>query len=179
MKVRNNDHYTYRVTWSENDQEFVGLCAEFPSLSWLASSQESALRGIRSGVAQVVTDMKTNREAIPEPLAGPLAASSWLEFLRRFIAVYSHSKKLPYCSGEMTCVLLNDINGELWICTRDAGFRPGSGMSWMQAEPEKTPDPFSKPLGRYLFYRRRSGTLPCLGGELLSASYRDILAYCL
>jgi predicted HicB family RNase H-like nuclease len=69
MKVRNNDHYTYRVTWSENDQEFVGLCVEFPSLSWLASSQESALRGIRSVVAQVVTDMKTNREAIPEPLA--------------------------------------------------------------------------------------------------------------
>lgn len=69
MKVRNNAHYTYRVTWSENDQEFVGLCAEFPNLSWLASSLESALRGIRSVVAQVVTDMKTNPEAIPEPLA--------------------------------------------------------------------------------------------------------------
>ncbi len=24
-----NDHYTYRVTWSEDDQEHVGLCAEF------------------------------------------------------------------------------------------------------------------------------------------------------
>lgn len=47
----------------------VGLCAEFPSLSWLASSQESALRDIRSVVAQVVTDMKTTRDAIPEPLA--------------------------------------------------------------------------------------------------------------
>lgn len=70
MKVKNNDHYTYRVTWSENDQEFVGLCAEFPSLSWLASSQEAALRGIRSVVAQVITDMKKNRETIPEPLAG-------------------------------------------------------------------------------------------------------------
>jgi hypothetical protein len=30
----------------------------------------------------------------------------------RFAAVYSPSKKLPYCSGEITCVLLNDINGE-------------------------------------------------------------------
>jgi len=70
MKVKNTDLYTYRVTWSENDQEFVGFCAEFSSLSWLASSQEAALRGIRSVVAQVVTDMKRNHEGIPEPLAG-------------------------------------------------------------------------------------------------------------
>ncbi len=25
------DHYTYRVTWSPEDGEYVGLCAEFPS----------------------------------------------------------------------------------------------------------------------------------------------------
>jgi hypothetical protein len=23
-----NDRYTYRVTWSEDDNEYVGLCAE-------------------------------------------------------------------------------------------------------------------------------------------------------
>ena len=63
------DHYTYRVTWSEEDSEYVGLCAEFPSLSWLASSQETALRGIRRVVAEVVADMKKRREAIPEPVA--------------------------------------------------------------------------------------------------------------
>ena len=38
-----NDRYTYRVTWSEEDKQFVGLCAEFPSLSWLASSPEAAV----------------------------------------------------------------------------------------------------------------------------------------
>ncbi len=27
----NYDHYTYKITWSSEDQEFVGLCAEFPS----------------------------------------------------------------------------------------------------------------------------------------------------
>ena len=64
-----DDHYTYRVTWSEEDSEYVGLCAEFPSLSWLASSQETALRGIRRVVAEVVTDMKKKREAVPEPVA--------------------------------------------------------------------------------------------------------------
>jgi hypothetical protein len=42
-----NDRYTYRVTWSEDDQEYVGLCTEFPSLSWLDKTPESALKGIR------------------------------------------------------------------------------------------------------------------------------------
>lgn len=69
MKANQNDHYTYRITWSDDDQEYVGLCAEFPSLSWLSTSQEAALRGIRSVVKKVVVDMKQAREPIPEPLA--------------------------------------------------------------------------------------------------------------
>ncbi|MHB1015070.1 MAG: type II toxin-antitoxin system HicB family antitoxin [Desulfurivibrionaceae bacterium] len=69
MKALQNDHYTYRVTWSEDDQEYVGLCAEFPSLSWLALSPEAALRGIRGVVADIVADMSKSHEAVPEPLA--------------------------------------------------------------------------------------------------------------
>jgi len=64
-----NDHYTYRVTWSEEDHEYVGLCVEFPSLSWLAKTQEAALKGIRNVVADVIKDMKKNGEEIPQPLA--------------------------------------------------------------------------------------------------------------
>ena len=64
-----NDKYTYRVTWSEDDNEYVGLCAEFPSLSWLSSTPEAALKGIRKLVAEIVTDMKSNKENIPEPIA--------------------------------------------------------------------------------------------------------------
>jgi predicted HicB family RNase H-like nuclease len=64
-----NDRYTYRVTWSEEDREYVGLCAEFPSLSWLAQTPESALKGIRKIIAEVVKDMKKNKEPIPEPFA--------------------------------------------------------------------------------------------------------------
>ena len=63
------DRYTYRVTWSEEDEEYVGLCAEFPGLSWLAASPEEALRGIRRVVAEVVADLKRNKEFVPEPLA--------------------------------------------------------------------------------------------------------------
>jgi len=69
MKTLKKDHYTYRMTWSDEDAEYVGLCAEFPSLSWLASSPEAALKGIRSVVAKVMKDMKTHDETIPEPLA--------------------------------------------------------------------------------------------------------------
>ncbi|RJX35953.1 MAG: type II toxin-antitoxin system HicB family antitoxin [Desulfurivibrio sp.] len=64
-----NDHYTYRVTWSEEDKEYVGLCAEFQSLSWLAQTPEAALKGIRNVVAEAVNDMKENGEPIPEPIA--------------------------------------------------------------------------------------------------------------
>ena len=64
-----NDRYTYRVTWSEEDREYVGLCAEFPSLSWLADSKEEALKGISKIVAEVISDMLSNNEPIPEPIA--------------------------------------------------------------------------------------------------------------
>ena len=67
--VLKNDRYTYRVTWSEDDNEYVGLCAEFPSLSWLAGTPETALKGIRKLVAEIVADMKSNDEIVPEPIA--------------------------------------------------------------------------------------------------------------
>ena len=64
-----NDRYTYRVTWSEDDDEYVGLCAEFPSLSWLAKKPEVALKGIRKLVEDAVKDMHEGGEAVPEPIA--------------------------------------------------------------------------------------------------------------
>ena len=67
--VLKNDRYTYRVTWSDDDKEYVGLCAEFPSLSWLAATPETALRGIRKLVAETVSDMELNDEIAPEPIA--------------------------------------------------------------------------------------------------------------
>lgn len=63
------DRYTYRVTWSEEDHEYVGMCAEFSSLSWLEETQEGALSGIRSLVRECLNDMEENGESIPEPLA--------------------------------------------------------------------------------------------------------------
>lgn len=65
----NINHYTYRVTWSQEDGEHIGLCAEFPSLSWLAPTPEKALAGIRRLVDEVATDMLATGEPIPTPLS--------------------------------------------------------------------------------------------------------------
>jgi len=65
----NHEHYTYRVTWSPEDQEYVGLCAEFPSLSYLDEDREAGLKGIVDLVGDIVADMAANDEPIPEPIA--------------------------------------------------------------------------------------------------------------
>lgn len=63
------DRYTYRVTWSEEDAEFIGLCAEFPSLSHLAGNRSEALEGIVALVQAVLAEMAASGEAAPEPLS--------------------------------------------------------------------------------------------------------------
>ena len=63
------DHYTYRVTWSTDDDMHVGLCAEFPSLSWLADTPEEALSGVRQVVVEALADMQEQGEQLPTPFA--------------------------------------------------------------------------------------------------------------
>ena len=65
MKV----HYAYRILWSAEDNEYVGLCAEFPSLSWLAAGPDQALAGIRRIVHDCVEGMRAAGESPPEPIA--------------------------------------------------------------------------------------------------------------
>lgn len=65
----NHEHYTYRVTWSEDDEEYIGLCAEFPSLSYLDENQMKAMQGILNLVEDVIEDMQNNEETIPIPLS--------------------------------------------------------------------------------------------------------------
>jgi predicted HicB family RNase H-like nuclease len=69
MTMSNPEKYTYRVMWSEEDQEYVGLCTEFPSLSCLAASQGAALGGITKLVADALEDMARSKEPAPEPLS--------------------------------------------------------------------------------------------------------------
>jgi len=62
------DRYTYRLFWSSDDDCFVGTCVEFPSLSHLADTDESALMGIRDLVAAVLRDLKSSKSHIPTPV---------------------------------------------------------------------------------------------------------------
>src|SRR5687767_13681731 len=62
-------HYTYRVSWSADDAEYVATCAEFPSLSWLAGSQVEALRGLEQLIVDVVADMAAAGKHVPQPFS--------------------------------------------------------------------------------------------------------------
>lgn len=69
MGTTDISHYTYRVTWSVEDQEFVATCLEFPSMSWLAATQIDALTGLETLIAEITQDMTAQGEPIPDPLA--------------------------------------------------------------------------------------------------------------
>jgi predicted HicB family RNase H-like nuclease len=62
-------HYTYRLAWSAEDNEYVATVAEFPSLSWLAPTPEEAFSGLANVVREAVADMVASGEPVPEPLS--------------------------------------------------------------------------------------------------------------
>lgn len=63
------DRYTYRVIWSDEDEEYVGLCAEFGLLSHLDDTPEKAFAGIRDLVAFCVDDLRKEGAPVPDPLS--------------------------------------------------------------------------------------------------------------
>ena len=84
----NINHYTYRVTWSSDDNEHLGLCAEFPSLFWLTPSPEKALSGIRKVVADVVEEMTASGESVPLWFTEPLLT----EAAEQGVSLLPHAK---------------------------------------------------------------------------------------
>lgn len=63
------DHYTYRVHWSAEDQEYVGTVAELPSVSWLAEDRMEAFVGIQRAAEEIVTEMEESGEEPPIAIA--------------------------------------------------------------------------------------------------------------
>ena len=114
------DHYTYRVSWSDEDQEFVATCAEFPSLSQLAGSQIAAIEGLRALVVDVVTDMASTGETPPEPLAE-----------RRF-------------SGEFVTRVPGELHRMLAIEAAEAGVSLNRLVSCKLAMPLRAPAPLRR-----------------------------------
>jgi predicted RNase H-like HicB family nuclease len=60
---------TYGVTWSAEDGAFVATCAAFPSLSWLAPSENEALQGLEALLRDVRADMREHSEQVSQPPA--------------------------------------------------------------------------------------------------------------
>jgi hypothetical protein len=63
------NRYTYRVEWSPEHDEHIGVCLEFPSLSYYAPSMRETIAGIEEAVDEYVDDMTANGGTPPAPLA--------------------------------------------------------------------------------------------------------------
>lgn len=98
MPTADISHYTYRVTWSVEDQEFVATCLEFPSLSWLAETQVDALTGLEKVIAETIEDMNSEGEPIPDPLSERSFSGKFNlrvgEALHRRLAIEAAEEKL-------------------------------------------------------------------------------------
>jgi len=63
------EQFSYRVFWSAEDGEYVGVCAELPGLSWLAKTPEATLRGVRGAARDAVEILQQDGDRVPEPIA--------------------------------------------------------------------------------------------------------------
>lgn len=61
------DQYTYTVMWSAGDNGFVATVAEFPSLSWVSSTQAESLDGLTALVGEVLCNIVAEDQPAPSP----------------------------------------------------------------------------------------------------------------
>lgn len=63
------EDYTYCVTWSEEDEAYIGRVTEFESLAAHANTHIDALLEITKVVQLVLEDLVESNEPIPEPIS--------------------------------------------------------------------------------------------------------------
>lgn len=63
------DQYLYSVSWSEEDEAFIGRVAEFPSLATHGDTLEAALQEIKKVVQIVLDDLTESGESVTEPFS--------------------------------------------------------------------------------------------------------------
>ena len=61
--------YSYRISFSKEDDEFVATVLEFPLLSYLDKTQTGALEGINEVVRKAMEIYAEDGQELPEPLA--------------------------------------------------------------------------------------------------------------
>ncbi len=67
--MTDHKHYTYRVTWDPNEEDFVAHCSEFPGKFSTRDTPEAALAALMSTTCADVERMKRNGESPPIPFA--------------------------------------------------------------------------------------------------------------
>ena len=63
------NRYAYRVEWSPDEEAYVGLCIEVPSLKWAALTAEQAIAELGGAVDQYVHDVQACGEEVLTPLS--------------------------------------------------------------------------------------------------------------
>lgn len=48
--------FNFHVHWSDDDNEYVATCDEYPSMSWLATDEHEALRGLAMALEEARKD---------------------------------------------------------------------------------------------------------------------------
>ncbi len=72
------------VTWSPEDEEYIGLCAEFPSLNWLEKTPEQALSVIRQVVHNVSAEAASEPDEMREMMAKQLCSQvRWCDSIKK------------------------------------------------------------------------------------------------
>ena len=61
------ERYSYRVQWSEDDQEHIGKCDEMPTLTWSDQDMLNTLHGIRNLVTEALADRQRQGGELPKP----------------------------------------------------------------------------------------------------------------
>ncbi|MDP9311611.1 MAG: type II toxin-antitoxin system HicB family antitoxin [Chloroflexota bacterium] len=59
--------YSFSVMWSDEDEEFVALCTEFPGLSGLGETPEEAIAELQVALKLAIETYEAEGWALPEP----------------------------------------------------------------------------------------------------------------
>jgi predicted HicB family RNase H-like nuclease len=63
------EDYSYSVSWSEEDEAYVGTVSEFESLAAHGDTPSAALQEITEVVRLVLEDLVVSKEEVPEPFS--------------------------------------------------------------------------------------------------------------
>jgi predicted RNase H-like HicB family nuclease len=63
----NQHKYSFTLAWSEEDNDYICLCPEFPGLSAFGTTPEIALGEAQVALSFFIESMREDGEALPEP----------------------------------------------------------------------------------------------------------------